>query len=324
MEKRFQNKKIAFLGASIIQNGKFLSYMRNYLLNNTEEGKATFFNCGLGGNRSIMAQYLLKDDVLPLKPDYCFIHFGVNDMGVWLYEYAEKELQSILIDRQQRDALYFEGMKRTVEILRDNGVEPILCSPIAVNEYLLEKDDIQTIADNEEKGAMINEKFYKRKTFENINRTLEKYSKTLNKYADNERVLFFDLYSKSHAKMKTTEGLYEKDGIHLTALGQETLGKCFLEYLGCKKEFSDFDNDTINEEIAQKEALIRKIQYVKWAMFNPFLGYEEEELDKNIKDALREDLPRHKIAAIQAYLEHGNELSLLQSELVVCMSEYNR
>lgn len=74
MKQEYQNKKIAFLGASIIQNGQFLSYMRNYLLHNPNEGKAMFFNCRLGGNRSIMAPYLLQDDVLPFAPDYCFIH----------------------------------------------------------------------------------------------------------------------------------------------------------------------------------------------------------------------------------------------------------
>ena len=314
MKQEFQNKRIAFLGASIIQNGQFLSYMRNYLLNNPSEGKAKFFNCGLGGNRSIMAPALLQDDIFPLNPDYCFIHFGVNDMGIWLYE--GEETKEILVEQEKRDALYFDGMKRTVELLKKKGVEPILCSPIAVNEYLIEKENIETVADNKEKGELIEEGFYKRKTFQNINRKLAKYAKTLQRYAKKEGILFFDLYAETYRKMQTIEGMFGKDGIHLTAIGQEELGKTFLEYLGCSQAISALETHEKTGEIAQKEALIRKIQYVKWAMFHPFLGYEQKELDKNVREALKEELPRHKKEAIQAYLGHEKELSFLQAELV--------
>ena len=316
MKQEFENKRIAFLGASIIQNGQFLSYMRNYLLNNPSEGKAKFFNCGLGGNRSIMAPDLLEDDILPLKPDYCFIHFGVNDMGIWLYDGAVEETREVLLEREERDALYFEGMKRTVERLKEKGIQPILCSPIAVNENLVEKENIETVADNKEKGELIEEGFYKRKTFQNINCKLAQYSKKLKEYAEKERVLFFDLYAKTYSKMQTIEGMFGKDGIHLTSIGQEELGKSILEYLGCVEAFSALKTYEKTEEIARKEALIRKIQYVKWAMFHPFLGYEEKEIDRNVQDALREELPRHKQEAIQAYLEHGKDVSILQAELV--------
>lgn len=50
-----------------------------------------------------------------------------------------------------------------------------------------------------------------------------------------------------------------------------------------------------------------------------FLGYEEKELDKNVQEALKEELPNHKQKAIQAYLEHGKELDFLRAELIDSM-----
>ena len=268
-----------------------------------------------------MAPDLLEDDILPLKPDCCFIHFGVNDMGIWLYDGEVEETREVLLEREERDALYFEGMKRTVERLKEKGIQPILCSPIAVNEYLIEKENIETVADNKEKGELIEEGFYKRKTFQNINFKLAQYSKKLKEYAEKERVFFFDLYAKTYSKMQTIEGMFGKDGIHLTSIGQEELAKSILEYLGCLEVFSSFETCKKTEEIARKESLIRKIQYVKWAMFHPFLGYKETELDKNVQEALKEELPRHKKEALLAYLEWAEQLFFLQIQLVESMKD---
>ena len=84
MKQEFTGKTICLLGDSIMEHGFYTYYLRSYFENKKE--KCFFFNRGVAGNRAIMAQYLLEDEVYFLNPDYVFICFGANDLGVWLYD----------------------------------------------------------------------------------------------------------------------------------------------------------------------------------------------------------------------------------------------
>ena len=49
-------------------------------------------------------------------------------------------------------------------------------SPFAMDELLFEKDDVETVDDNDEKANNINAEFYTKKTFKNLNESLNLYS----------------------------------------------------------------------------------------------------------------------------------------------------
>ena len=314
IQLRYADKRIAFLGASIFQSGRFLQYMRSIMAGDFHAPK--LLNCGLGGNRSIMAKYLMEDEIVSLNPDVCFVHFGVNDMGVWLYDAQLAETDELLAERRERNAVYLQGMREIVDELKRCGIAAVLCSPIAVNELLQEDENVETLADNKEKGELIGDAFYQRKTFAQINDALKEYSKQVKQIAEETNCVFCDLFVQTYALMKSKGGLYGKDGIHLTADGQMELGKILLQFLGWETPAVVPKENAAVMKLAELESADRKIQYVKWAMFNPFLGYRTVDLEENVKKEYQEsDLPAHKKVAIETYWEMGAQREQVRAEI---------
>ena len=316
MKEEFRNKKICFLGDSIIQNGEFINCLRSYFQNNTCQTSPLFFNRGLGGNRSIMAQALLEDEVITLRPDYCFVHYGVNDLGIWLYDSDKEETETLLQEREERNRLFFKGIENVVKTLKEKGIKPVLISPCAVNERLVERNEIQTVKDNKEKEKLINNSFYKKKTFKNINLALRAYNEKLKTYAKDENIGYVDVFSRMLFLLENSEKLYGADGIHLTEVGQQELAKIILQYLSCKNIPEMFPKDEWVEQLAEIEKTERKIQYVKWAVFHPSLGYDVTEVEKNARQKLQEkDLSVFLKDAIRTYLQYNGNVEGLRVAL---------
>ena len=316
MNKQLDNKKICFLGASIIQNGEFIAYLRSYFFQKKDKGFPYFFNRGLGGNRASMVHALFADEIVSLKPDYCFILFGLNDMGIWLYDSKEEETSKLLMEREERDELFYAGIFETVEALKKQGIIPILISTLAVNERLVEREDIETVADNKEKGQLIGDGFYKRTTFENINRKLRVYSERLKKYSKEANFDFIDGCNYFYALLDDAEKLFREDGIHLTKYGQETIAKMILEYLDCKNIPERFEISEYAKILFDIEKIEREIQYVKWAVFHPDLGYNMAEIEQNAKAKLLHSGTSAKIKqSIQSYFQYNGKVDGLRTKL---------
>ncbi len=323
MKENFLNKKICFLGDSIVQNGGFIACLRSYFYEQKCSKMPLFFNCGLGGNRSNMAKDLLEDEVFSYQPEYCFVMYGVNDMGIWLYDSALEETGDLLTERKQRDDMFLDGIKQAVQALKAKGIQPVIISPCAVNERIIEKEHIQTVADNKEKGELIDDSFYKRKTFERINAKLRWYSKTLREYANEEGIGLVDVFAQMYLSMQTEEDLFGQDGIHLTEKGHEELAKIILRYLGVETIPQTIQRNEYSEKIAETEKIERSIQYVKWAMFHPIFGYDVLETEQNAVALLQEeDLPRHRKAAIENYLKYNGKTESLRAKILQSMKEY--
>ena len=105
MDTKFINKSICFLGDSITEHGHYLYDIRSYFHNKPE--KVFVHNCGTGGNRAIMAQYILDKEIEVYNPDFVVISFGVNDMGVWLYDSNKTVTERLLEKRKARDDEYY-------------------------------------------------------------------------------------------------------------------------------------------------------------------------------------------------------------------------
>ena len=264
-----ENKNICFVGASIVYNGQFVYDMRSFIRKN--EKKCFVYNRGVGGNRSIMAEYLLQDDVFSMKPDYAVFIYGANDIGMWLYDSDKPETPELLAKRAKRKKDFFDGVKKNVEICLSNGVIPILQSPWAMNEHIEERKDIKTLGDNKEKEDYMGPSFYKRATFEKLNRTFAEWTKELKEYAENEHVLFFDAFSQTHALMLAEEGIYNADGVHYSEKGQHYLAKIMLRFLGYEPNGIEFEKSQANDELYEVEEIERDIAFFNWGMFNPYV-----------------------------------------------------
>ncbi len=258
MKNKFKNKVIVFLGDSITGHGFFLYNIRSFLMDKKE--KCYLFNRGIGGHMAITGKYFLQGEVLDLKPDICFISYGVNDMGVWLYDCQKEETPELLAKREERDKIYFDNMKEIAVTLKNNGITPIFMTPFCLSENISEREDIETIADNKEKENYIGPSFYKRATFAKLNEALRGYSEKLKLIAKEIGIEVFDMFSETYNRVPKNSDNYAPDGIHYTAKGHDYLAKFILEYLGFENVPIEFKKYDKIDKLSEVQHWVRQIQ----------------------------------------------------------------
>lgn len=266
MKDEFMNKRIVFLGDSIAHDGGFCYNIRSAL---RHAGKrCEVFNRGVGGTRAVMAKYMLEEEIFPLSPDVVFISFGVNDLGVWLYD-SKKEVTPELVEkRRARDEEYIASMRDIVLALKARGITPVCQTPYPVNELLIEKPDIDTIADNDEKEDNLGPSFYRRATFKNINTGLAYYSELIKSTCEELEVAVVDTFAYLHELIHREDGLFIDDGCHFTEKGHGYIARCLVDFMGveCNGEFTRYHD---MDEARRVEELIRDIMMYRRATMLP-------------------------------------------------------
>lgn len=267
MKNEFKNKRIVFFGDSIAEQGYFCYDVRVGLREAGESARV--FNRGVGGTRAVMAKHMLEEEVYPLKPDIVFVSYGVNDLGVWLYD-SKKEVTPELIEKRRlRDEEYLASMREIILALKSHGITPICQTPYPVNERLIEKEDIDTIADNDEKEDYIGPSFYKRATFENINTGLAYYAKRIKEMCEELSVEVVDVFSYMHKLSLERDGLFIDDGTHYTELGHAYIARCLLDFMGIERETADFKRYPDLDEARRVEESIRDVMMYRRATMLP-------------------------------------------------------
>ncbi len=307
-QSKYYDKKICFLGDSITKNDFFIRNLRDAYSNS--KYRITFINRGIGGCRMDMAVALLADEVFSAKPDYVFINYGVNDVGIWLYDYKSLVTEEILTQRKKRDELFFDSARKVVLKLKENSITPILCSPVCVNEKILDQNKIVTIVDNNEK-TIITDSLYTKQTMANINIALKNYSCQLKAIAEELGVEFFDVFSAYYSEMLEKENLYLSDGIHLSKEGHFVYSQIYSKY---------FDVGDIQVEMQDKVEKIdelveieRAIKFIKW---NIFAGCSEKEIIEKSDDyLLDEKQPKSIKDALTIYLKENKNIAKIQLEI---------
>jgi lysophospholipase L1-like esterase len=296
--------------------------MRSFIHKNAR--KCLVFNRGIGGNRSIMAQYLLEDDVFPFKPDYAVFMYGANDIGMWLYDNNKEETPELLQKRAERKKQFFDGVKKNVELCLQNGVIPILQSPWAMNELIEERSDIQTLGDNKEKEDYMGPSFYTRATFRKLNKALGEWSQELKEYAQKEHFLFFDAFEETRKLMLTVDGLYNADGVHYSKKGHSHLARMMLRFLGYETDSVEFERYQANDELAAVEDAERKVAFFKWGMFNPYVSSATEEEKLAEIKRLSEDETQEEwlIDFAKNYFIHKDNVPALREEILRRLTEF--
>lgn len=267
MKDLFKDKTIVFLGDSIAEQGYFCYDIRSALREVGES--ARIFNRGVGGTRAVMAKYMLAEEVFPLSPDVVFVSYGVNDIGIWLYDAKKAETPELIEKRRARDEEYLASLREIILALKARGITPICQTPYPVNERLVERDDIDTIADNDEKEDYIGPSFYKRATFENINRGLAGYAERVRKMCRELEVEVVDVFSYMHKASLECDGLFIDDGCHYTELGHAYIARCLLDFMGVECDGLDFKRYPDMDKARRTEELIRDIMMYRRATMLP-------------------------------------------------------
>lgn len=270
MKKEFIDKTVFFVGDSITQHGYYIYDIRSYFKGKKE--KCYVFNRGIGGNTSSLAKEILGWELANENPDYVFISFGCNDMGVWLYDARKEETRELLEKRRQRDEAYIKGYEEIVDYVFDMGAKPVVMTPFAMSETFKEKEDIETLADNKEKEEYIDAGFYTHKTFANLNLHLAFYAEKLKELALKKGVQCFDLFSATKEVMWRKEELFNQDGVHYSRKGHSEIAKILLKFLGCQDIPETFENSELVEQIYGLEYVERSIMFLPANRFNPKHG----------------------------------------------------
>lgn len=234
LKEKFKNKLIACMGASNTQGGEWVYGMRSFI--KTQKDKCYFLTRGIAGNRASLAKYMIDEDVFCDKPDYVIICFGANDLGIWLYEEEKGETPEILEAREKRNNDHLESIKEMFERAKARGITPIYATAAAMNERLVEEKDIKTVDDNEEKGKLVKENFYKQKNFIRINKGLRALADKMKAFCIENGYDFIDILGETRKDMLEKDGMYKEDGIHMTEKGHLQTSKAILRFLGYEVE----------------------------------------------------------------------------------------
>jgi hypothetical protein len=109
------DQPIVFIGDSITEQKQYTTLIETYLLTRFPDWKLTFRNSGWSGDRMTLSlrggpEAGFKRDILPLKPAFALINFGMNDAragtsNIPAYAQAAQQLVSSLTNAGSRVVL---------------------------------------------------------------------------------------------------------------------------------------------------------------------------------------------------------------------------
>ena len=295
MKKEFKDKVIAVFGASVDEHGYYMDNMRRFIANQTE--KCYIVNRSIGGNYAMLACNMIEDEIDTLNPDIVIVHFGGNDVGLYNYNANVPETEGVLNRRKASLDSYFLNMRKLVKSLKERNIKVYIMLPLATNENIIEKDDIETVKDNVDKAKYLKSDFYCKASFTKINNMWkETVIPELRSIAKENSVEVIDMFSKTYEHMLKTNDMFTEDGIHYSRRGHDVLAKILLEYLGYENVPDTFDikNDQCNV-INRLEQLERHIQFFRrWIFYpkehKPFADVNtDEDVKRKVKELVKEN-----------------------------------
>ena len=231
--------------------------------------------------------------------------------------------EGILKEREFRDREHLDNMKESVLRLKKDGIIPVIASCPGFDEFIGEKDGIETLTDNDEKAKHLNSNFYKRQTMRNLNEKIGFYSQELEKFAKENDIMFIDLFSVFKKANYENSGLRKEDGCHLTEdKGHPLLAKTILEFLGYENVPDTFEHDELNDEIFEYEQFERSIQYFKHALMSPWLGLDTEEKRAKRFEELKQRQEHWIKRSVNDYVNHNHEIVKIEQTLSQKVYDY--
>jgi lysophospholipase L1-like esterase len=193
----FKPKKIIFFGDSItqagVQPGGYVDLIKKAL----DPTKYEIIGAGVGGNKVYDLFFRMEDDVLTKKPDLVVIYIGVND--VW---HKASSRTGTDFDKFSK---FYQGL---ITKIQNNGAKVVLCTPAVIGE--------------------------KKNNENEMDADLDKYSGAIRDLATKNNLPLCDLrtifkeYDAANNPDNKEKGVLTSDGVHLNALGNQTLADKLL------------------------------------------------------------------------------------------------
>jgi lysophospholipase L1-like esterase len=193
----FKPKKIIFFGDSItqagVQPGGYVDLIKKAL----DPTKYEIIGAGVGGNKVYDLFFRMEDDVLTKKPDLVVIYIGVND--VW---HKASSRTGTDFDKFSK---FYQGL---ITKIQNNGAKVVLCTPAVIGE--------------------------KKNNENEMDADLDKYSGAIRDLATKNNLplcdlrTFFKEYDAANNPDNKEKGILTSDGVHLNALGNQTLADKLL------------------------------------------------------------------------------------------------
>lgn len=277
----FENKTVCILSDSNSAHGVYFDFIRAYAIRTHKNFRLR--NLGISGCRADSVIPTLEENFEDFSPDAAIVMFGSNDMGIWLYDCRKKADGEILSKRAARLGRYRDSLAEIARWLKNRGIVPIFASPICANSDIEERADIVTVADNKEKEDYIDDNFYKKATFRNINEGLKDYADCARETAKQFGTDFIDAYSKTMARVSSD--CFSPDGMHYNDKGNGILADIFCEYFFGEKasgETPDLRVKTFGDE----ERAERVYYFLKYIIMGSGTKANADELAAKLKERI--------------------------------------
>lgn len=319
MKSEFKDKTICFLGDSITASGGYVYDLRAYFSGKKE--KCFVYNRGIGGNRAVMAPALMKDDVFSINPDYVVISFSANDVGIWLYDTHKETNTETLREREKRDREFYDSFEKIVKILLSEQIVPVLMTPYPANTFFKDKALAETLGDNSEKRDNIVSDFYCRDNMIALNNKFKVYAEKIKEISVKYNIGIIDVFADLSEKIHKTkgEGIFGKDGLHLTQKGHDFVAQSILEFLCCDDIAENFIMTKENDKIREIEQYERSVQFFRWGQYHPIYGeFTKEDIDKFVRNVLCDSKSeKWLINSAKNYIKYSDKLNELRKEIII-------
>ena len=221
--------RVVLLGDSITEQRLYTTVIETYTLSRFPQWKLSFRNIGWGGDTARGGLGRAARDMLPLKPTFVTIDFGMNDHG---YRAHDEGIYKGYIEKQTQ----------LVALLKANHARVALLTPQPIEEKRPDPD----------KDAK--------------NGSLRKMSDGLREIAAKENVLFADQFDPYMAVMLTarqanpTAFIGGGDAVHPGPVGHTVMGWAILKALGAPAAVSGVELTAAGKVVASSGCQVTEVK----------------------------------------------------------------
>lgn len=127
IERFSEGERVVFLGNSITDGGRYHSYVWLYYMTRFPNLRIQMFNSGISADNVLKMQKRFETDVMPHKPTYLFLTFGMNDSGY--EEYNKPGAKEFGEQKYLETVQNFIPMETKIKSLNNTKVAVISPSP---------------------------------------------------------------------------------------------------------------------------------------------------------------------------------------------------
>lgn len=130
-----ENSTVCFFGDSITANGTWIRRIYDHY-RKVEKIPCKMYNCGVPGDGATKARFRMEDTVFIHDPTDVVIMFGMNDVGVDLYDGRAVDSTTALERRRRIDSAV-DSIREIADKCVKRGIRVIFCTPTLCDELAI-------------------------------------------------------------------------------------------------------------------------------------------------------------------------------------------